>query len=105
MSKILVIAEKPSVAGDLAKALGKFKKEKGFYEGDEMVISHTVGHLLEIQEPDSFKVVRGKWSLENLPVLGFLVIQDGIRIDRLIELTRMSVNAHLAEHAFHTKRA
>ena len=69
MSKTLVIAEKPSVAGDLAKALGKFKKEKGFYEGDEMVISHTVGHLLEIQEPDSFKVVRGKWSLENLPVL------------------------------------
>ena len=69
MSKTLVIAEKPSVAGDLAKALGKFKKEKGFYEGDDMVISHTVGHLLEIQEPDSFKVVRGKWSLENLPVL------------------------------------
>ncbi|MBJ7391982.1 MAG: DNA topoisomerase III, partial [Chthoniobacterales bacterium] len=56
-------------AGDLAKALGKFKKEKGYYEGDSMVISHTVGHLLEIQEPDSFKVVRGKWSLENLPVL------------------------------------
>ena len=69
MSKTLVIAEKPSVAGDLAKALGKFKKEKGYYEGDTMVISHTVGHLLEIQEPDSFKVVRGKWSLENLPVL------------------------------------
>jgi len=69
MSKTLVIAEKPSVAGDLAKALGKFKKEKGYYEGDTMVISHTVGHLLEIQEPESFKVVRGKWSLENLPVL------------------------------------
>ena len=69
MSKTLVIAEKPSVAGDLARALGKFKKEKGYYEGDTMVISHTVGHLLEIQEPDSFKVVRGKWSLENLPVL------------------------------------
>jgi DNA topoisomerase III len=69
MSKTLVIAEKPSVAGDLARALGKFKKEKGYYEGDTMVISHTVGHLLEIQEPDNFKVVRGKWSLENLPVL------------------------------------
>ena len=69
MSKTLVIAEKPSVAGDLARALGKFKKEKGFYEGDTMVISHTVGHLLEIQEPEKFKVVRGKWSLENLPVL------------------------------------
>ena len=69
MSKTLVIAEKPSVAGDLSRALGKFKKEKGYYEGDTMVISHTVGHLLEIQEPESFKVVRGKWSLENLPVL------------------------------------
>lgn len=69
MSKTLVIAEKPSVAGDLSRALGKFKKEKGYYEGDEMVISHTVGHLLEIQEPESHKVVRGKWSLENLPVL------------------------------------
>ncbi len=69
MSKTLVIAEKPSVAGDLARALGKFKREKGFYEGDSMVISHTVGHLLEIQEPEKFKVIRGKWSLENLPVL------------------------------------
>jgi len=69
MSKTLVIAEKPSVAGDLARALGKFKKEKGYYESGDMVISHTVGHLLEIQEPDSFKVVRGKWSLQNLPVL------------------------------------
>ena len=69
MSKTLVIAEKPSVAGDLARALGKFKKEKGYYENDSMVISHTVGHLLEIQEPDKWKVVRGKWSLENLPVL------------------------------------
>lgn len=69
MSKTLVIAEKPSVAGDLARALGKFKKEKGYYEGDSMVISHTVGHLLEIEEPEKFKVVRGKWSLENLPVL------------------------------------
>lgn len=69
MSKTLVIAEKPSVAGDLARALGKFKREKGFYEGDSMVISHTVGHLLEIHEPEKFKVVRGKWSLENLPVL------------------------------------
>ncbi len=69
MSKTLVIAEKPSVAGDFAKALGKFKKEKGYYENDTMVISHTVGHLLEIEEPEDHKVVRGKWSLAHLPVL------------------------------------
>lgn len=69
MSKTLVIAEKPSVARDFTQVLGKFKKDKGFYESDSMVISYTVGHLLEIEEPDSFKVIRGKWSLENLPVL------------------------------------
>lgn len=69
MSKTLVIAEKPSVARDFTQVLGKFKKEDGYYESEKMVISHTVGHLLEIEEPDDFKVVRGKWSLENLPVL------------------------------------
>lgn len=69
MSKTLVIAEKPSVAKDFAKILGKFKTEKGYFEDASMVISYTVGHLLEIEEPDQFKVVRGKWSLENLPVL------------------------------------
>lgn len=69
MPKTLVIAEKPSVARDFTQVLGKFKKDKGFYESDSMVISYTVGHLLEIEEPESFKVIRGKWSLENLPVL------------------------------------
>ncbi len=69
MPKTLVIAEKPSVAADLARALGKFQKEKGWFENDHLVISHTVGHLLEIEEPESCKVVRGKWSLTHLPVL------------------------------------
>lgn len=66
MGKALIIAEKPSVAGDLAKALGKFKKEKDFYENDELIISSAVGHLLELGLPSGQKV---KWSFESLPII------------------------------------
>jgi DNA topoisomerase-3 len=69
MSKTLVIAEKPSVAGDLAKVLGKFVKDGDFYENDSYVISSAVGHLLEIKPPDGFEPARGKWKIENLPSL------------------------------------
>ena len=48
MSKTLIIAEKPSVAGDIARALGGFTKKEDFFESDEFVITSAVGHLLEI---------------------------------------------------------
>ena len=54
MGKILIIAEKPSVAGDISKALGKFKKNADFYENDQYVISSAVGHLLTIAVPEQF---------------------------------------------------
>ncbi len=69
MSKTLIIAEKPSVAADLARALGGLKREKDFFEGDEYVVSSAVGHLLEIKAPEGVEVKRGKWSFANLPVL------------------------------------
>lgn len=69
MPKTLIIAEKPSVAQDLARALGKFKREKDFFENDEFIISSAVGHLVEIVPPEGAEVKRGKWNLENLPVL------------------------------------
>jgi DNA topoisomerase III len=69
MSKSLIIAEKPSVARDLARALGKFHHDKDFYENDRYVISSAVGHLVEIVPPEGAEVKRGKWNLENLPVL------------------------------------
>ncbi|NJK92796.1 MAG: DNA topoisomerase III [Blastochloris sp.] len=69
MGKTLVIAEKPSVAGDIAKVLGKFKKEKDFFENDSYVISSAVGHLLEIKAPESSEPKRGKWNIDNLPVI------------------------------------
>lgn len=61
MSKTLVIAEKPSVATDLAKALG-VKKSGDWYEDDRYVISSAVGHLFEIQPPEGFEPAKGKWN-------------------------------------------
>src|SRR6266487_1628064 len=55
MSKSLVIAEKPSVATDLARVLGKFKKEKDFFENDQYVISSAIGHLVEMVPPEGAK--------------------------------------------------
>jgi DNA topoisomerase III len=69
MSKSLVIAEKPSVATDLARVLGKFKKEKDFFENNQYVISSAIGHLVEMVPPEGAEVKRGKWNIENLPVL------------------------------------
>ena len=69
MSKTLIIAEKPSVAQDLARALGKCERNGDFFEGDALVISSAVGHLLEIAPPEGFEPARGKWKIENLPSL------------------------------------
>jgi DNA topoisomerase-3 len=68
MSKTLVIAEKPSVATDLAKVLG-VKKDGDFYENDQYVISSAVGHLLELAVPEEEEIKRGKWTMEKLPHL------------------------------------
>ena len=68
-AKTLVIAEKPSVAGDIARALGGMQREKDFFESEHYVVSSAVGHLLELSAPEKFEAKRGKWSLNNLPVL------------------------------------
>ncbi|MDH4396228.1 MAG: DNA topoisomerase III [Limnobacter sp.] len=67
--KKLIIAEKPSVAADIARSLGGFAKHDEYFESDEYVLSSAVGHLLEIKAPEEFEVKRGKWSFANLPVL------------------------------------
>ena len=69
MGKTLIIAEKPSVAGDISKALGKFQKHDDHYENDDYVISSAVGHLLTICVPEQFEVKRGKWTFAHLPVI------------------------------------
>lgn len=69
MSKALIIAEKPSVANDIARALGRFTKHDEYFESDEYVLSSAVGHLLEIAAPEEYEVKRGKWSFAHLPVI------------------------------------
>src|SRR3990170_3402155 len=69
MAKKLIIAEKPSVANDIARALGGFKRNGDYYESAEYVLSSAIGHLLELAAPEGFEVKRGKWSLANLPVI------------------------------------
>jgi DNA topoisomerase III len=69
MSKTLIIAEKPSVANDIAKSLGGFTKHDEYFESDEYVLSSAVGHLLEITVPEEYDVKRGKWSFAQLPVI------------------------------------
>jgi DNA topoisomerase-3 len=69
MGKALIIAEKPSVASDISKALGKFQKHEDHFENDEYVISSAVGHLLTIVPPEGVEAVRGKWTFKCLPVI------------------------------------
>jgi len=69
MGKALIIAEKPSVASDIAKALGGFAKHDDYWENDAYVVSSAVGHLLELCVPPQFEVVRGKWTFAHLPVI------------------------------------
>lgn len=69
MGKALIIAEKPSVASDIAKALGKFQKHQDYFENDAYIISSAVGHLLELIAPEGVEATRGKWTFKCLPVI------------------------------------
>ncbi len=69
MTKTLIIAEKPSVANDIAKSLGGFTKHDEYFESDNYVLSSAVGHLVEIAAPEEYDVKRGKWSFANLPMI------------------------------------
>jgi DNA topoisomerase-3 len=73
MSKTIIIAEKPSVAQDIVRALasskGKFEKHADHFENDDYVVTSAVGHLVEIKAPEDYDVKRGKWSFAQLPVV------------------------------------
>lgn len=93
MGKSLIIAEKPSVAGDIAKALGGFTKDKSgeFYESPTHLVSSAVGHLLELVVPEEHDVKKGKWTFKHLP---HIPPQFGLRpieksADRLKVLQRL----------------
>src|SRR3546814_15469508 len=67
MTKTLIIAEKPSVALDISRALGGFTREGDYFESDQYVLASSIGHLLTLIAPND--PVRGKWSFAQLPVI------------------------------------
>ena len=69
MGKRLIIAEKPSVANDIARALGGFTRHGDYFESPKYVLSSAIGHLLEIGPPDEEEVKRGKWTFTHLPAI------------------------------------
>src|SRR3954465_15206465 len=69
MGKALIIAEKPSVATGISKALGGFTKHEDYFESDNYVLSSAVGHLLTICAPEGSEVKRGKWTFAALPFI------------------------------------
>ena len=91
MSKQLIIAEKPSVAQDIAKALGGFTRTGEYFESDDYVLSSAVGHLLELTVPEEYDVKRGKWSFTHLPMIPphFALNPIEKTADRLKVLTRL----------------
>lgn len=82
----LVIAEKPSVAGDLAKALGGFRKTAGYHERDDVIITYAVGHLVELDVPEAKTAARGFPGLPIIPeTFGLRVIDRAAEQYRVIE--------------------
>ncbi len=69
MAKKLIIAEKPSVANDLARVLTGFKKQGEYWESDKFVLSSAIGHLVELCKPTEYGKGKGKWSFESLPLV------------------------------------
>jgi len=67
MTKTLIIAEKPSVALDISRALGGFSREGDYFESERYVLASSVGHLLGLVAPND--PVKGKWSFAHLPVI------------------------------------
>lgn len=92
MTKQLIIAEKPSVAQDIAKALGGFTRQGDYFESDEYVLSSAIGHLLELTVPEEYDVKRGKWTFTHLPVIPprFALNPIDKTADRLKLLTRLA---------------
>ncbi|MGP7818296.1 DNA topoisomerase III [Niallia sp. 01092] len=69
MAKSLVLAEKPSVARDIANVLKCNKKGNGFLEGDKYIVTWALGHLVTLADPETYDNKYQKWNLEDLPML------------------------------------
>jgi DNA topoisomerase-3 len=99
---IVCIAEKPSVAKDLAEILGAKTRRDGFYEGNGYQVTWTFGHLCTLKEPHDYNEKWKSWRLESLPIIpesfGIKVIEDnGVKkqflvIENLVKSAETVVN-------------
>ncbi|PGC27434.1 DNA topoisomerase III [Bacillus pseudomycoides] len=69
MAKSVVIAEKPSVARDIARVLKCDKKGNGYLEGNKYIVTWALGHLVTLADPESYDIKYKKWNIEDLPML------------------------------------
>ena len=99
---IVCIAEKPSVAKEIADILGARNRREGFFEGNGYQVTWTFGHLCTLKEPNDYTPMWQRWSLSSLPMIpprfGIKLINDkGIEkqfgiIERLMKDAEMIVN-------------
>ena len=66
---ILIIAEKPSVAGEIAKVVGATTRGKGYLSGNDYIVSWCVGHLIELAKPSAYGEGFEKWSLDTVTII------------------------------------
>ena len=87
--KHLVIAEKPSVARDIARVLGCHKKTNSFIEGKEYVVTWALGHLVTLADPEQYKDEYKSWNMDVLPIVPdtwkLVVIQQTSRQYRAVK--------------------
>lgn len=70
MGKSLVLAEKPSVARDIARVLQCEKQGQGYLEGKDYIVTWALGHLVTLADPEAYDVKYKKnWNLADLPML------------------------------------
>ncbi len=89
MPKTLLVAEKPSVGQDLARVLpGPFKKQEGFLEGPEHVVTWAVGHLVQLAEPEAYDAKYKSWRMADLPI-----VPDRFKLEVRDERSRKQMSA------------
>lgn len=69
MSKTVVLAEKPSVGRDMARVLKCTKKQNGYFEGSQYIVTWALGHLVTLADPEAYDSKYKTWKLEDLPML------------------------------------
>lgn len=69
MSKILVLAEKPSVGKDIARVLKCHQKLNGALEGNQYIVTWALGHLVTLADPEKYDKRYKNWNLNDLPIM------------------------------------